>query len=620
MKYDLAVFPIASAILNTGDTVTATVYLRGTSTTVAQTSNATVEAPAGSGKFNFTFNPVSKPAFGKYQYSVKFVGGLQTIWCEVDWEDERMKYLDASVYLDTVNGVAGNYYPNGTPYSPARTLAQAKVIMANYGFEKLRIRGGATLDSTVENFTIEGVGASNIIALANQNIAGVSWKNVRLTGQMNGFSSGSADLDTVTSAEGKFYDSSLYGSLAMKSGGVLNIIRGSVNDVWFNVTGNGFSVIGINCIGNVKLVANTDGIFIKSGEGNVSLQSGVTGGVAVVVSGIGQLTNNSVGGTVVNLLLPNANWQELSTAINSAGTAGELLNKIQNIFSKLPTNKFMGSSDVDNHDTDIDSILTRANLLDTKSDADARQVTNIAEHDATQSALGTAQGNVTDILADTNEIQGKLPTNKIMGSSDVDNHDTDIDSILADTNEIQGKLPTNKFMGSSDVDNHDTDIDSILTRANLLDTKSDADARQVINIAEHDATQSAISTSQGNVTDILADTNEIQGKLPTNKLMGSSDVDNHDTDIDAILTDTNSLNDTKVPGIVSVKTEDDARQVILVAEHDATQLAVGGVQTDVTTIKGKTDIKTSEVPDELLKNHKIPGSIGANTQHGVVKL
>jgi hypothetical protein len=47
------------------------------------------------------------------------------------------------------------------------------------------------------------------------------------------------------------------------------------------------------------------------------------------------------------------------------------------------------------------------------------------------------------ILADTAEIQGKLPTNYIMGSSDVDNHDTDIDSILADTNELQtDDLPT----------------------------------------------------------------------------------------------------------------------------------------------------------------------------------
>lgn len=48
-------------------------------------------------------------------------------------------------------------------------------------------------------------------------------------------------------------------------------------------------------------------------------------------------------------------------------------------------------------------------------------------------AVPTA-GSINDVL---NDLDGKFPTNKIMGSSDVDNHDTDIDSILADSNELQ---------------------------------------------------------------------------------------------------------------------------------------------------------------------------------------
>ena len=94
------------------------------------------------------------------------------------------------------------------------------------------------------------------------------------------------------------------------------------------------------------------------------------------------------------------------------------------------------------------------------------------------------------ILADTNETQGKLPTNKIMGSSDVDNHDTDIDSILTDTNEIQGKLPTNKIMGSSDVDNHDTDIDAI-----LADTGTDG-----VVVASASKTGYSLAADQSGVT------------------------------------------------------------------------------------------------------------------------
>jgi len=37
----------------------------------------------------------------------------------------------------------------------------------------------------------------------------------------------------------------------------------------------------------------------------------------------------------------------------------------------------------------------------------------------------------------------------------------DMDAILADTNEVQGKLPTNKIMGSSDVTDKDDEIDDI---------------------------------------------------------------------------------------------------------------------------------------------------------------
>jgi len=118
--------------------------------------------------------------------------------------------------------------------------------------------------------------------------------------------------------------------------------------------------------------------------------------------------------------------------------------------------------------------------------------------DANETKIDNVQTDVTSILADTNEIQGKLPTNYIMGSSVQTDKDDEIDAILADTNEMQGKLPTNNIMGSSDKDNHDTDIDAI-----------------------------------------LVDTNEMQGKLPTNNIMGSSDKADYDdniTNIETIVT------------------------------------------------------------------------------------
>jgi len=68
---------------------------------------------------------------------------------------------------------------------------------------------------------------------------------------------------------------------------------------------------------------------------------------------------------------------------------------------------------------------------------------------------------VDDVLVDTNEIQGKLPNDYIMGSSVQTAKDDEIDDILTDTNEIQGKLPTNNIMGSSVKTDKDDEIDAI---------------------------------------------------------------------------------------------------------------------------------------------------------------
>lgn len=50
---------------------------------------------------------------------------------------------------------------------------------------------------------------------------------------------------------------------------------------------------------------------------------------------------------------------------------------------------------------------------------------------------------------------------------------TDIDAILADTNEMQGKLPDNFIMGSSDQEDHDDEIDAIVANLGQVHTTED---------------------------------------------------------------------------------------------------------------------------------------------------
>ena len=86
-------------------------------------------------------------------------------------------------------------------------------------------------------------------------------------------------------------------------------------------------------------------------------------------------------------------------------------------------------------------------------------------------------GALTDIDTGVNNIEAKLPTNYIMGSSVQTDKDDEIDDIKAVTdllpnagaltdidtgvNNIEAKLPTNYMMGSSDQTDKDDEIDAI---------------------------------------------------------------------------------------------------------------------------------------------------------------
>lgn len=78
---------------------------------------------------------------------------------------------------------------------------------------------------------------------------------------------------------------------------------------------------------------------------------------------------------------------------------------------------------------------------------------------AGHTAAGTFGKVFNDMLADTNEIQGKLPTNKFMGSSDgadddgsINNIKTQTNAIEVDTQNIQGRLPASLVSGKMNAD------------------------------------------------------------------------------------------------------------------------------------------------------------------------
>jgi hypothetical protein len=86
-----------------------------------------------------------------------------------------------------------------------------------------------------------------------------------------------------------------------------------------------------------------------------------------------------------------------------------------------PDDRVVGES-YETEAADLDDIITEIGNVETKVDL--------------------IQSDVTDILTDTNEMQGKLPTNNIMGSSVKTDKDDEIDDILTDTADMQPKVDT----------------------------------------------------------------------------------------------------------------------------------------------------------------------------------
>jgi len=85
--------------------------------------------------------------------------------------------------------------------------------------------------------------------------------------------------------------------------------------------------------------------------------------------------------------------------------------------------------------------------------ADAVLDEQLSGHTATGS-LGKA---ITDVEADTNETQGKLPINKIMGSSDGSDKDGEIDQIKANTDPLPSD-PASQSLVESAISNSETNI------------------------------------------------------------------------------------------------------------------------------------------------------------------
>lgn len=200
--------------------------------------------------------------------------------------------------------------------------------------------------------------------------------------------------------------------------------------------------------------------------------------------------------------------------------------------------------------------------------------------------VGQSEDDIDDILSDTNDIQGKLPTNNMMGSSDKDDHDTQIE-------DIQSRIPATLSGGR--MRSHVEAMDSSVIGAGQIATDAigsdELAASAVTEIQAGLATSAAVSAVQTDVTDILADTNEVQGKLPTNNIMGSSDKLDHDGEIGDILTDTATIQPLVDVAVSTRAVPGDAMDLVTDAV-DATAIATDAIDADALAADAVAEIQS----------------------------
>ena len=304
------------------------------------------------------------------------------------------------------------------------------------------------------------------------------------------------------------------------------------------------------------------------------------------------------------LAIADAVWDELRAAHTVLGSFGEALDATVSSRST--------QASVDIIDANVDAILVDTGTdipatlatIETKAQADTRQLALIAEHDATQAAISALNDPTALAIADAvwDELLAGHTTagsaGKALSDASVGADPASVWDVIRSAHTAVGSFgeAAQGVLSTTRADN----LDNLDVAISDLETKAQADIRQAALVAEHDTTQSAIAGLNDPTALAIADA--VWDELLSAHVAAGSMGANQNL-IDDILADTG----TTIPATlatIETKTQADARQVLLIAEHDTTQAAIAALNDlDAATI-------ADAVWDELLAGHIVADSAG----------
>ena len=286
-----------------------------------------------------------------------------------------------AVWVDVDNGGVGTDYPMGTREYPVDNMSDAKEIADSRGFATFCLLGDLALGAgdVFSGYTFEGENTlrTTLTVDGAADVQNCEFRDVRVTGVLNGDSVCHGCLiSTLVYVSGEIYRCAIEGTLTL--GG---LSQANLFDCWSNVPGTATPIINMggsgrslgvrNYNGGLKLI-NKDGaddVILDVNSGNIILDSTVTAGT-IVVRGVGTLTDNSIGATVVStgLISPDsvadAVMEEQTSEHTTPGSVGRLLGTLEKAVTGVVY------IDVDNGVSGTgEGVGTRSNPVDNIADA-----------------------------------------------------------------------------------------------------------------------------------------------------------------------------------------------------------------------------------------------------------
>jgi len=399
------------------------------------------------------------------------------------------------VNIDTKgSGTAGTDYPIGTATTPSDNIADAKIIADREGINEYMIRGSVTLLENMTDTLFVGFGAlESQVLTGGFDVDGSTFDHIKIGGDCSSslIDIQHCEIGNVTNLKCRAIDTTISDDVTMS--GNCTFIHCASDALLSNVP-----IIDFNSVSAISL--------------RLSGHSG-----ALEVRGI---TNGS--NTATCDFLSGALTLHSSNTLGTIDVRGAVYLTDNSVGSSVATKGITArEDDLIIVDTVVDAIKLKTDNLPSDPTSEANATTNKSEIidevdfnelklDLIQSSQDIIDVNVTDILVDTDQMQGKLPTNNIMGSSVKTDKDDEIDAILVDTAAMQPTIATNLDVAVSTRAVAGDEMDLLSTTE---DTVVDKVWDEVISNSAHNGAQSAGKRLRQAGT-LVAEDGQVNGGTP----------------------------------------------------------------------------------------------------------